>query len=269
MIIKTHAIVLGMVPFSETSRIVTWLTADHGRLATIIKGAQRRKSPFLGQVDLFYTCELLFYLRLHQGVHVARECSPLKTRPELRSRWRAMACASYLARLAARVCPPYAPHPDLFRLLDRALDIFAQEQDLEACLCWFELKTLAALGVAPQLRACLQCRRPLDVQFDPPRPMPAPFISHARGGVLCGVCAGAAGKEAERVAPDVLGLLRFWQQARAWRSASTSRYTPRQLEEAERILGRILEYHLELAPLHRNLALEAVRHRFRRPGITP
>lgn len=274
MILKTQAIVLKMVPFSETSRIVTWLTADHGRLATIVKGSQRRKSPFLGQYDLFYTCELLFYLRRHQGIHIVKECSPLKPRVTLRSQWRATACASYFSHLVARISPPYAPHPELFRLLDTALDAFAESQNLEACLYWFELKVMAAMGLSPQLNECLKCKRSLNGSADRVRPdrpsgvpaprRPVPVFSFARGGVLCGACAGSMEKEAERMAPDVLGILRFWQQSREWNSARSSRCTPRQLRDVERVLGRFLQYHLEVGAASRELALEVMRYRFRR-----
>jgi DNA repair protein RecO (recombination protein O) len=273
MILKTQAIALRIAPFAETSRIVTWLTADHGRLATIIKGSQRRKSQFLGQYDLFYTCELLFYLRRYQGVHIVKECTPLKPRDALRSRWRAAACASYFAWLAARISPPYAPHPELFRLLDKALDAFSAEPNLSACLNWFELKIMAVLGVAPQLQTCLKCRRSLNANPDPAvaggltgaagRPRPVPFFSYARGGVVCAGCAAALGPPAEKIAPDILAILRCWQQSRAWSSARNVCCTARQLRELERILGLFLQYHLEVSPVSRNLALEIVRHRFR------
>ena len=42
MIIKTTAIVLRIHPFSRTSRVVTWLTSDFGRVVTVIKGADRK-----------------------------------------------------------------------------------------------------------------------------------------------------------------------------------------------------------------------------------
>ena len=80
MIAKTEAIVLRIFLFSRTSHIVAWLAEDGTRLTTSIKGAVRPKSAFLGQYDLFYTCELLYYEREHAGVHVARECSPLAPR---------------------------------------------------------------------------------------------------------------------------------------------------------------------------------------------
>lgn len=256
MIFKTQAIVLKVAPFSETSRIVTWLTMDHGRLTTIIKGSQRRKSPFLGQYDLFYTCELLFYLRQYRGLHIVKECSPLKTRSELRSQWRATACASYFAHLVARISPPYAPHPELFRLLDTALDVFLESQNLETCLYWFELKIMAVMGLSPQLNECLKCRRPLN-GITPRRPFPV--FSYVRGGVLCGACGPSAGKEAESLSPDVLGLLRFWQHSRAWNSARSSRCTPCQLRNVERVLGLFLQYHLDASRVSRELALEVCR----------
>ena len=85
MILKDAAIALRIHPFGNTSRIVVWLSATHGKLATLVKGSQRERSPFLGQYDLFYTCELLFYAREHRNLHILKECFPL----ELRSAFRA------------------------------------------------------------------------------------------------------------------------------------------------------------------------------------
>ena len=60
-IIKTHGIVLSIHPWSQTSHVVTWLTPDHGPVTTLVKGAVRPKSAFLGQYDLNYTCEIVYY----------------------------------------------------------------------------------------------------------------------------------------------------------------------------------------------------------------
>jgi len=130
MIIKTQAIVLSVRPFSETSQVVSWLSVDCGKISTIVKGAQRPRNFFLGRYDLFYTCELLFYLRLFQGLHIVKECFPLKSRPALRSRWRGTACASYFTGLTARVTPLHAPQHDVYELLEAALDFFS-EKDAE------------------------------------------------------------------------------------------------------------------------------------------
>ena len=93
MILQDDAIALRIHPFGNTSRVVVWLSATHGKMATMVKGSQRDRSPFLGQYDLFYTCELLFYAREHQNLHILKECFPLKIRPAFRSDWRACAAA--------------------------------------------------------------------------------------------------------------------------------------------------------------------------------
>lgn len=272
MIVKTQAIVLRMIPFSETSRVVLWLTRDHGKIATIIKGAHRRRSPFVGQVDLFYTCELLVYLRLFRGLHIVKECTPLKTRTSLRSRWRATACASYFTDLAAQISPLYAPHPELFRVLDMALDYFADQSALELGLFWFELKLMKAMGLSPQLKECLRCHRPLqeDNAFvGKPGTRSASVFSCARGGILCKACASSVSIPASAsrdevgvpITPDILGILRFWQSSRSWRSAQSAACTPQQTRELERIMGFFMQYHLEIGNPARAVALSLLRTR--------
>ena len=73
MMEKTKAIVLRITPYSKTSQIVSWITPDHGRLTTLVKGACRPKSAFLGQYDLFYTCEVIFYKNDRHTVHIMKE----------------------------------------------------------------------------------------------------------------------------------------------------------------------------------------------------
>ena len=57
---STAGVVLRLRPLTETSLIVNWLTRDFGRIATVAKGARRPKSPFRGQIDLFYVVDGMF-----------------------------------------------------------------------------------------------------------------------------------------------------------------------------------------------------------------
>ena len=155
MIAKTDALCLRVTPFSRTSHVVSWLTSDYGRISTVIKGAQRPKSAFLGQYDLFYSCELLFYRRERNGLHIARECTPLDTRPGFRTDWRAAACASYLSDLLSRVSPGGGHAPELHTLAVQAMDFLCEGGSSLPFLFWLELQLLAALGLAPRLAECL------------------------------------------------------------------------------------------------------------------
>jgi len=259
MIEKTLAIVLRTAPVSNTSRMVTWLTADHGKIATLIKGAQRPKSPFLGQVDLFYTCELLFYVHARQHVHIARECCALRRRDALRADWAAAAAASYCADVLMRVTLYEAPQPALFALLELALDHLAAEGAGEPFVYWFELKLLAALGLQPRLDACLDCGAALLPAARPP------VFAVARGGLVCAACA-ARGAGGDPVAADALAVLAGWQASRNPRVARLTQCGPRQLAALEALLGRFLHTHLELRPASRALALDLLRRPSPRPG---
>ena len=123
MILKSNAIVLAISAFSQTSHIITWLTRDYGRVTTAAKGACRVKSALLGQYDLFYTNELLFYRRSsHNGIHAIRECAPLNFREELRADWRAASAARYLTDLTARLSVSTAAR-EVYDDLSHALDV--------------------------------------------------------------------------------------------------------------------------------------------------
>ena len=120
-IVKTQGIVLAVYPWSQTSHVVTWLTPDHGPVTTLVKGAVRAKSAFLGQYDLFYRCDLLYYARASGDLHALREVTPHDLRAHLRGDWRATALASYAADLAKDLAPANAEAATWFSFLDTLL----------------------------------------------------------------------------------------------------------------------------------------------------
>lgn len=120
-IIKTKGIVLKVYPWSRTSHVVTWLTPDRGCVTTLVKGAVRPKSAFLGQYDLFYTCDLLYYARATADLHALRETTPLVLHEELRGRWRETALAGYAADLVKDLAPANSEAAAWFAFLENLL----------------------------------------------------------------------------------------------------------------------------------------------------
>lgn len=151
--VKSEAICLDLHPWSRTSHIVRWLTPT-GPVVTVVKGAVRPKSAFLGQYDLNYTCEIVRYVRQKNGMSALRECAPLERRDELRGDFRALALAGWFRRLAAELAPSGPDCRDWYELLSAALtalptagtDVVRIQNLLD-----FELKVLDLIGLTPDL----------------------------------------------------------------------------------------------------------------------
>lgn len=249
MINKTEALVLRVSPFSQTSHVVTWITPDHGRIATVVKGAMRPKSFFLGQYDLFYTCELLYYEKEINGTHIAKECTPLATRAALRKNWRSTACASYLSDLVARLSVHGGHHNEIYRLLTESLDFISGTSATCQFIFWFELRLLSLMGLAPRLSGCVIC--------DAPTPKEAPFgFSTKRGGVICEKCKNAENAGYEKLSADTFAVLKACQKAGSYIAIRNTRYSRNQLLDLYRILDTFLSFHLETKTVSRKIAVE-------------
>jgi DNA repair protein RecO (recombination protein O) len=253
MLVKTEAIALRVIPFSESSCIVTWLSAEHGKIATMVKGVQRPKSAFLGQFDSFQTCELVYYSRSHAGgMDIARECAPLVVRPGLRRDWRSCAAASFACDLVSRLSVGGDRMETPYQLLADTLDFAESTTAAPPLLFWFELRLLAALGLAPRLLGCVGCS-------SVPRAGLAVAFSPAQSGILCPDCREARGApDAMTLRPDVLALLRSWDDITSPRRAQTVRCTRDQAFALLPFFDTLLQFAFGISVTSRRLALEAI-----------
>ena len=151
--VKSEAICLSVRPWSQTSHVVAWLT-PRGKVGTVVKGAVRPKSFFLGQYDLNYTCEILYYGRARGDLHALRDGVPLSRRDDLRADYRALVLAGYFRRLAADYAPTGPDCGAWYGLLSDALDALAGGGAPDVGrLLRFELDALHLLGLAPEIEA--------------------------------------------------------------------------------------------------------------------
>ena len=224
-IIKTEGIVLAIRPWSRTSHIVTWLTPDHGCVTTLVKGAVRPKSAFLGQYDLFYTCDLLYYARATADLHALRETTPRVMRESLRGRWRETALAGYAAGLAKDLAPANGESADWFSFLDSLLNRLESRVGTQLVaaalqeLVRLEMEILKLAGWSP------------DFSGMDPRAAWTPFaIDHGR----CG-----DGTRTVRLSPRTVAVLT---------RPDAPGHAHETVEDAVRFLGVFLSYHLDTPP---------------------
>jgi DNA repair protein RecO len=246
MILKTSAVPLYFTNVSNTSRIVTWLTADYGKLSTIIKGEQRKNSLFRGQYDLFSTSELVFYDRTERGTHIAKECSMLHRRAAFRTDWRACAGAGYISALFAKTTPRHGHEPERFELFEEMLS-FAEEYGRHSTfLIWFDLQFAEFMGHRLQLD-------------DSERERGAYRFAADHGGLVEPGYASKHRIPATPLAPEAVALLKAWQQAESPEEVLNTPFNPAYLTQIERVLGKFAEHHYDLPPHVRQTAAATLR----------
>lgn len=150
--IKTKGICLNIYPWSKTSHIVSWLT-PMGKITTSVKGALRPKSAFLGQYDLNYECEIIYYLSAKNDVHALRECSPLILREELRTNYKKLLLAEHYRTIVSSLAPFGPDAANWFNHLSNALNDLISSENLLAEMLSFEVEALKLSGLSPEIEA--------------------------------------------------------------------------------------------------------------------
>ncbi len=149
---RASGIVLRSQPLTESSLIVRWLTAEHGRVATVARGARRPKSPFRGKLDLFYTADFTFQRSRRSTLHLLREMVVRDAQVALREHYDRLRQATYAALLVEQMTEEDTPLPGPWKLLEDWLALLAQRTAQPADVFAFELRLLADAGLQPDIR---------------------------------------------------------------------------------------------------------------------
>ena len=215
-----HAFVLHAYPYRETSLIVEALTADHGRVALVARGAKRPRSELRGVLQAFQPLLLSW-----------AGAGELKTL--LRAEWRgglplvsgsALLCGFYLNELLLKLLAREDAHPRLFGDYADALARLASGADQAAVLRQFELRLLTELGYALPLTHEADTGAPVD-------PEARYYYAFERGPRLTAA-------EPGRRYPQVRGATLLALAGQDYTAADAA-------AEAKRLMREVLDHYLE------------------------
>lgn len=247
MIAKTEAIPIRIATFGSTSHIVTWLTPDYGKISTVIKGAQRPKRIGGGQYDIGYLCELLFYERENNGLHIFKDCTALENRRSMRGQWRKTAALSYLCLLAGSGALPAMQSPILYTQLLLGIRSIEASAPLLHLMIWYELQVLALHGTAPQLHQCIRCQAP------PSKPY---LLGQHAGGLICQACNSVRPFETDTLSEQTLVLLQQLQRLARPIPKTHSHASMPLPEDCSSPMGRLVSTWLDIQPRARTVAFQ-------------
>jgi DNA repair protein RecO (recombination protein O) len=235
--IRTPALVLRKFEYGESSQVLHLLTRDRGRVHVLAKGSLRPRSTFHGPLDVLEAGVARLYPR-REGLSILGGFERETAFPAVRRDLARLEAAFAILEIAAEASREEQADEGLHDLVLgslRGLETTAPER-VPAALLRFDLRALAALGVGPVLDACVACGRPVAEEK-------SPLLSPARGGALCGACAGqdALALRATRGVLAALALLAAADPAPSTRLV----LGPRDLRLARRLADALLRHALE------------------------
>jgi DNA repair protein RecO (recombination protein O) len=222
----------------EADRIFTFFSVARGKLDAVGKGVRRPRSAVGGQLQ--------FLSEVRVTLHRGRNLDVITSVQTVRSHWRALvepgtfAAASLLAEIVDAFCELDLAMPDGYELLSGAAAALAASLDPAALVPRFELRLLAALGLAPPDDSCARCNAPFGQH--------GAWLDVEAGGLTCERCGGGRG-EVNHLGPADVANFRAVGAIRggAIRPAATA--TPR----AARAIDELVTWHLGKRPKSRAL----------------
>ena len=200
---RAEAIVLRILDYGESDRIVTFCTAEFGKLRGIAKGARRSRKRFANALEPFSRSQILFSRRGPDSLALIESSDVICHFPAIRADLEKTLSASYLIDLADQFTLEDKKNEELFRLLVGFLQLLETVPAREALLRFYEIRLLKLSGFDPLLDHCLLCKTPLDKER-------AYRFNEADGGLTCLACR----PEGPDSVPVSLGTIRTLHMAR-------------------------------------------------------
>ena len=187
MLEKDKGICIRAMDYSETSQILTFFTARHGKVSAIAKGSRRRgkSSSYSGPFELLACGEMVFIPRSSDQLATLNEFEQNFYTNAIRKNFTALNAALFVAELLNRFTIDYDPHELLYEEAVNFLKDVSQTNDkreILALLILFQLILFSQIGGELILTHCANCKCPYSPQW------PYGFFSSSSHGLICPDC---------------------------------------------------------------------------------
>ena len=175
LIKKVEGIVIGEVPYHETSKIINVLTKEDGLIGIVAKGAMRPKCPYMGLTSkLTYG---YFHINYRDNLSSLIEVDLINSFKNIKKDLIKMSYSIYLTDLVNQVYK-HEQNKEIYSNYIASLIKINEGFDPLVITNILELKMLDYLGIKPCIDKCVSCHNTSDIVT----------ISSYRGGYLCKNC---------------------------------------------------------------------------------
>jgi DNA repair protein RecO (recombination protein O) len=180
--LKTEALVLHSMRWSESSKIIQLFTAERGLLKAIAKGALRPKSQFRGVLENLNHIEIIAGIKETRDLQIISQTEMLNTFSRLREDLEATAVAFSIAELLRKfIHQNEASHP-LFRFTIQVLEMLDEPSINHSLIYLIRYVFFLSdyLGFGWNVQGCRNCGKSPD-KF----PVRTDIVN---GSIVCGNC---------------------------------------------------------------------------------
>lgn len=225
---RTPAVVINIMAYGESDKIVSFYSKTRGRMSGIAKGASRSLKRFVNKLELFSELEILFTDSRTSSLVRLDEAELINPFPAIRENYDRYTAAALISELTLHWTRENDPDPQLFELLTWTLSSL---ENLKRPAVWgvilFNIKLLTLLGYQPYLDGCSECGK-LSPDNTPYR------FTTSQSGLLCNKCGKGNSKSAQPGLSFSLSTARSLQKAQELPLNKLERlhFTPEVVREA-------------------------------------
>ncbi|MFC1499710.1 DNA repair protein RecO [Candidatus Zixiibacteriota bacterium] len=235
-LITLDAITLRSQPYSETSRIVTFMSRESGLVKGMAKGARGRRGRFGATLEPLQRVRVTLSVKESRDLQTVTEADLLQPYERIREDLFRSTYAQCVLELTSRLSWQEHASEEVFELLLAILHAYEEGiGDPHLLFLTYQMHLSAALGYAVDLESCSGCGGAVGEQVR---------FSLAEGAALCSGCYSQGGSHITLSGETAALLVRL---SRPDGIAAAAALQPGEdvRRSSERLLQRYLEYHTE------------------------
>lgn len=157
-LVDAEGIVTRETKYGDTSRILTIITKELGRISVLARSVRKGESGLLAATGLFSHSRFILFKSGSSALYKLNEGEQLTSFAALRDSLEGMAFASYFCDVTNLVVQEDSPDVAQTELLLRCLYMLCREgTDPEKIKAAFEFRTLTLAGLMPDISVCASC----------------------------------------------------------------------------------------------------------------
>jgi DNA repair protein RecO (recombination protein O) len=182
--VKSSAIVLKSIDWSDTSKIVTLFTREEGKMSVIAKGARQSKSKYQGILESINLLEVVIYISENRKLQILGQISLENTFQKIRADYDKTGYAFTLLELTDIFFKEGSIDTIYFDFITALLSEIGIITDPRIVFWYFLIKLSSYLGFKPEFNYCSICNRSVESE--------EVVFSIQEGAVICKNCGSSS-----------------------------------------------------------------------------